>query len=314
MRLRSLRKLEEMEIKGEHSKLSTERAGLKRLLADEGLRWRRIAEEIGAVKGEFGRADALGMRRTELGDAPSAVVVPIEAFIEREDITVVLSEKGWIRAVKNHADNPEDFKFKEGDQLKFVVHAATTDKLLFFASNGRFYTIGGDKFPRGRGHGEPLRLMVDLPNDAEIAAVVPYKAGTRLLVGSSAGRGFVVAADEVLAQTRAGKQILNLGDDELAAFCLTVEGDAVAIIGQNRKLLVFRLGEIPEMTRGRGVILQKYRDGGTADLRLFTLADGLSWKMGERTRTETNLLPWLGKRATVGRLPPMGFPRNNKFT
>ncbi len=313
MRLRSLRKLEEMEIRGEHAKLSAERAELQALLADEASRWRNVAAEVAATKAEFGKSDSPGSRRTELGEAPSAVVVPLEAFIEREDITVVLSEKGWVRAVKGHADNGEDFKFKEGDQLKYLLQAATTDKILLFATNGRFYTIGGDKLPRGRGHGEPLRLMVDLPNDAEVAAVLTYRPGGRLLVASSGGRGFLVKADEVVAQTRAGKQILNLGDDEQAAFCLPAEGDAVAIVGKNRKLLVFKLEEIPEMTRGRGVILQKYRDGGTADLKMFTLAEGLSWKMGDRTRTETNLLPWIGKRATVGRMPPTGFPRNNRF-
>ncbi|PKU25542.1 DNA topoisomerase IV subunit A [Telmatospirillum siberiense] len=314
MRLRSLRKLEEMEIKGEHGKLSEERAGLKSLLADESLRWRRIAEEIVAIKGQFGTDDLLGRRRTELGDAPSAIVVPIEAFVEREDITVILSEKGWIRAVKGHADNPDDFKFKDGDQLKAAIRTQTTDKILFFASNGRFFTIGGDKFQRGRGHGEPLRLMIDLPNDADIVSAMPYRAETRLLVASTGGHGFLVKSEEVLAQTRAGKQILNLGEGERAAFCLPVEGDAVAVVGENRKLLVFMQDEIPEMTRGRGVILQKYRDGGTSDIKLFVLADGLSWKMGERTRTETNLQPWLGKRATVGRMPPTGFPRDNKFT
>ena len=313
MRLRSLRKLEEMEIRGEHDKLSTERSALAALLADQGMRWRAVAGEIAAIKAEFGRPDALGKRRTELGDTPSAVVVPIEAFIEREDISLVLSEKGWIRAVKGHADNPEDFKFKDGDQLRHLLRAATTDKLLFFATNGRFYTIGGDKLPRGRGHGEPLRLMVDLPNDAEIVTILPFRPGSRLLVASSEGHGFLVKAEEVVAQTRAGKQILNLGEGESAAFCQLAEGDAVAIVGQNRKLLIFKLDEIPEMTRGRGVILQRYRDGGIADIKLFTLADGLSWKSGERTRTETDLLPWLGKRATVGRMPPNGFPRNNKF-
>jgi topoisomerase IV subunit A len=314
MRLRALRKLEEMEIKGEHAKLSAERKALKALLADEPGRWGKLGEEVVGIKARFGQADALGRRRTELGEAPSAVVVPIEAYIEREDITVVLSEKGWIRAVKGHAGNPDDFKFKEGDGLKYLLAAATTDKLLFFASNGRFYTLGGDRLPRGRGHGEPLRLMADLPNDAEIEAVLVYRPESRLLVASSGGRGFIVKAEEVVAQTRAGKQILNLADDEAATFCRVVDGDALAILGENRKLLVFKIDEIPEMTRGRGVMLQRYRDGGTADLKMFNLAEGLSWKSGERTRTETNLLPWLGKRATVGRLPPTGFPRNNKFS
>ncbi|OIQ93129.1 DNA topoisomerase 4 subunit A [mine drainage metagenome] len=315
MRLRSLRRLEEMEIKGEHAKLSAERQGLLTLLGDEALRWRTVAGEIAEVKAKFGADDALGRRRTLLGDAPSAVVVPIEAFIEREDITVILSEKGWIRAVKGHAESAEDLKFKDGDGLKLSLHANTVDKLLFFASNGRFYTLGGDKLPRGRGHGEPLRLMVDLPNDAEIVTLLPFRPGTPLLVASEAGRGFLVKSDEVVAQTRAGKQILNTGEGEQAAFCLPAEGDAVAVIGQNRKLVIFKLDEIPEMTRGRGVILQKYRDGGAADIKVFTLNDGLTFRTnsGDKTRTEPNLALWLGKRATVGRTPPQGFRRDNKF-
>jgi len=314
MRLRSLRKLEEMEIKGEHNKLSVERDGLLRLLGDEPARWQAIAAEIAQMQRQFGGDDALGRRRTDLAEAPSGVVVPIEAFIEREDITAILSEKGWIRAVKGHSAIFDDLKFKEGDQLKLAIPAQTTDKLLFFCTNGRFYTLGGDKLPRGRGHGEPLRLMVDLPNDAEVAVVLPYRPAMRLLVATSSGRGFIVRTDEVLAQTRAGKQILSLGEQESAQFCVPVDNDAVAILGKNRKLLVFKVDEIPEMARGRGVILQKYRDGGTADIKVFALANGLSWKMGEKTRTETNLLPWLGKRATVGRMPPVGFPRTNKFT
>jgi len=315
MRLRSLRRLEEMEIKGEHKTLSAERKSLKALLADVSLQWAKIAEEVAETKKKFGQPDALGKRRTLLSDAPSAVVVPIEAFIEREDITVILSEKGWIRAVKGHAETPDDLKFKDGDGLKLSLHANTVDKLLFFASNGRFYTIGGDKLPRGRGHGEPLRLMVDLPNDAEILCVMPYKAGSRLLVAADSGRGFLVKTEEVLAQTRAGKQILNVADEEKATFCLPAEGDAVAVIGQNRKLVIFKLDEIPEMTRGRGVMLQKYRDGGASDIKVFTLNDGLTFRLNnsEKSRTEPNLMLWLGKRATVGRTPPQGFRRDNKF-
>src|SRR5579859_2679996 len=314
MRLRSLRRLEEFEIKGEHDKLSAELAGLKTLLSDEKARWKAIAKEVKGINAQFGKDDALGRRRTTLGEAPEGVVISLDAFIEKEDITVILSEKGWIRAVKGHAETPDDLKFKEGDQLKTTLHCSTTDKILAFASNGRFYTLGGDKLPRGRGHGEPLRLMVDLPNDAEIVILSIYRPATRILVASSGGKGFLVKSEEVLAQTRAGKQILNLGDGESAAFCLQIGSqDSVAVIGQNRKLLLFKLEEIPEMTRGRGVILQKYRDGGAADIKLFTLADGLSWALGDKTRTETNLVPWLGKRATVGRMPPTGFPRNNKF-
>jgi len=313
MRLRALRKLEEMEIRKEHDGLSAEKAGLLALLADESSRWSRIAGQVAEIAKQFGGATLLGKRRTELGAAPSAVVVPIEAFIEREPITVILSEKGWIRAVRGHTDNHEEFKFKEGDGLKFVLKAETTDKILAFASDGRFYTLGGDKLPRGRGHGEPLRLMVDLANEAEITHLLVHKPGRLLLVAADAGRGFLVEENEVLAQTRSGKMVLNLEPGEKAAFCLPAEGDAVAVIGDNRKLLVFMKDEIPTMTRGRGVILQKYRDGGAADIKVFTLADGLTWKSGERERCEKDLVLWLGKRASAGRTPPTGFPRTNRF-
>jgi topoisomerase-4 subunit A len=314
MRLRSLNKLQELEIRTEHSALSAEKADLEALLADEGRRWSTIAGQVAEIRKKFGPGTLVGDRRTVLGDAPSAVVVPLEAFIEREPITVILSEKGWIRAMKGHTDQLDTIKFKEGDQLKFAIKAETTDKILFFATDGRFYTLGGDKLPSGRGFGEPLRLMIDLANDADIAHVFPHKPGRKLLVASDGGRGFVVEENEVVAQTKAGKMVLNLGDGEKAAFCLPAEGDAVAIIGDNRKLLVFMTEEIPVMTRGRGVMLQKYRDGGAADIKVFPLAEGLSWKMGERTRSETDLTLWVGKRASVGRLPPTGFPRSNKFT
>ena len=313
MRLRSLNKLQELEIRTEHSALSKEKADLEDLLANEDRRWTTIAGQVAEIGTKFG-SGVLGARRTVLGDAPSAVVVPLEAFIEREPITVILSEKGWIRAMKGHTDQLDTIKFKEGDQLKFAIKAETTDKILFLASDGRFYTLGGDKLPSGRGFGEPLRLMIDLANDADIIHVFPHRAGRKLLLSSDGGRGFVVEETEVLAQTKAGKMVLNLGDGEKATFCLPAEGDAVAIIGSNRKLLVFMAEEIPVMTRGRGVMLQKYRDGGVADIKVFNLAEGLSWKMGERTRTENDLTPWLGKRASVGRLPPTGFPRANKFT
>lgn len=313
MRLRSLNKLQELEIRTEHAQLSEEKAGLEALLADEGKRWAAIAAQVAETRKAFGGHTALGKRRTELGEAPSAVVVPIEAFVEREAITMILSEKGWIRALKGHSDNPEALKFKEGDQLGFMVKGWTTDKFLFFASDGRFYTVGGDKLPSGRGHGEPLRLMVDLAGEAETVAVLVHRPGRKLLLATNTDRGFVVEENEVLAQTRAGKMILNCGPGEKAKFCLALEGDAVAVIGENRKLLVFMAEEIPVMSRGRGVILQKYRDGGIADLKVFNLADGLSWPLGERVRTETDLTPWLGKRASVGRLPPTGFPRSNRF-
>ncbi|MBI5163239.1 MAG: DNA topoisomerase IV subunit A [Magnetospirillum sp.] len=312
MRLRALRRLEEFEIRREHDKLSGEKADLQSLLADTAKRWTTIAAQVAETRRLFG-SGPLGDRRTEMGDAPSAVVVPLDAFIEREPITVILSEKGWVRSMKGHAEGPESFKFKEGDQLKVWLKIETTDKILIYATDGRFYTLGGDKLPSGRGFGEPIRLMVDMANDADIAAVMVHRPGRKLLLASDAGRGFVVEETEVLAQTRAGKMVLNLEKGEKATFCLPLEGDAVAIIGDNRKLLVFMAEEIPLMTRGRGVILQKYRDGHVADIKIFDLKDGLSWPLGERTRTESDLTPWLGKRASVGRLPPAGFPRTNKF-
>jgi len=315
MRLRSLNKLQEVEIRTEHDALSAEKAGLLALLSDEGRRWSVIAGQIAETRKAFGGATPLGRRRTELGEAPTAVVVPIEAFVEREPITMVLSDKGWVRALKGHADtSPETLKFKEGDELRLALKTWTTDKILILSTDGRIFTLGGDRLPSGRGHGEPLRLMIDLAPEADVAAVLVHQPGRRLLLTTDAGRGFIVQENEVLAQTRAGKMVLNVGEGEKAHFCLPVEGDAVAIIGHNRKMLVFMIEEIPELTRGRGVILQKYRDCGTADIKMFTLADGLSWTLGERTRTETVLTPWLGKRASVGRLPPSGFPRANRFS
>lgn len=315
MRLRSLNKLQELEIRTEHDALSAEKAGLVALLGDEGRRWGVIAGQIAETRKAFGGATPLGRRRTELGEAPAAVVVPIEAFVEREPITMVLSDKGWVRALKGHADtSPETLKFKEGDELRLALKTWTTDKILILSTDGRIFTLGGDRLPSGRGHGEPLRLMVDLAPEADVAAILVHQPGRRLLLATDAGRGFIVQENEVLAQTRAGKMVLNVGEGEKAHFCLPVEGDALAIIGHNRKMLVFMIEEIPELTRGRGVILQKYRDCGTADIKMFTLGDGLSWALGERTRTETVLTPWLGKRASVGRLPPSGFPRTNRFS
>jgi len=314
MRLRSLRKLEEMEIRREHGELSAEQKDLHDLLSDPARRWQTLSAQVAEITDKFGPGTPLGDRRTELGDAPQTVLVPIEAFVEREPITLILSEKGWIRAMKGHMDQLDAVKFKEGDQLRFALKAETTDKILLFATDGRFYTIGGDKLPSGRGFGEPLRLMIDMANDAEIATVFAHRPGRKRLVATDGGRGFIVDEAEAVAQTKAGKMVLTLGDGEKAAFCLPVEGDAVAVIGDNRKLLVFMAEEVPLMSRGRGVMLQKYRDGGIADIKIFSLADGLSWKSGERTRTETDLTPWIGKRASVGRLPPTGFPRINKFT
>jgi topoisomerase-4 subunit A len=315
MRLRSLRKLEEFEIRKEYDKLAEELEGLVELLGDEALRWKRIGEDIKALKKVYGPDTRLGARRTRMGEAPSAVVVPLEAMIEREPVTVVCSAKGWIRAMKGHLGPETEIKYKEGDGPRFTLHAQTTDKLLIFATNGRFYTLGADKLPGGRGHGEPLRLMVDLPNDHEITAIMVHDSERKLLVASSDGRGFVVPEAEVVAQTRNGKQVLNVSGGVEAAVCRPVapNDDSVAVIGRNRKLLVFPLAELPEMTRGKGVMLQRYKDGGLADVKTFLASEGLSWHIGERTRVESDLAPWIGKRAAAGRMPPVGFPRSNKF-
>lgn len=313
MRLRSLRRLEEVEIRGEHDRLSEEKANLESLLADPALRWVEIARQISETKKKFGQKTKIGARRTDICGPPSAVVVPLEAVIEKEPITLLLSEKGWIRALKGHVEDISDARFKEGDQLWIALHAYTTDKVLIFATTGRFYTLTGDRIPRGRGFGEPLRLIVDLPNDAEVAALMVHEPKRELLLASSGGRGFRVDEDDVVAQTRAGKQVLTPGDGEIAAFCIPVEGDTVAIIGQNRKLLVFSVDEIPVMAKGRGVILQKYKDGGASDIKVFRSENGLTFRSGERIRTETNLVPWRGARAGQGKLPPTGFPRSNRF-
>jgi topoisomerase-4 subunit A len=313
MRLRSLRKLEEMEIRGEHKALSAEKKELQSLLKDEAKRWKAIATEIGEIKQKFGAKTPLGKRRTEMGSAPSAMVIPLEAHIEKEDITVVCSDKGWIRAFRGHMEDTSEIKYKEGDRERFVLKASTTDKLLIFATNGRFYTIGADKLPPGRGHGEPIRLMIDLSNDHDLVSIFIHQPERKLLVASSDGRGFVVAEKDVLAQTRAGKQVLNVSGAVEARACAFVQGDHVAVVGDNRKLLLFPIAELPEMTRGRGVTLQKYKDGGLSDVKTFTRKEGLTWKYGQNTRTETALADWMGARAQAGRLPPRGFPQNKRF-
>ena len=317
MRLRTLRRLEEVAIGKELKEIEVERAALKKLLADEGKRWRAVADEIKAVKRRFGPDTELGRRRTELGGPPPEVVIPLEAMVEREPATVICSEKGWIRALKGHLDESSDpsdkVKYKEGDKARFLIRAETTDKLVIFATNGRCYTIGVDKLPRGRGQGEPLRLMIDLPNDHEAVAMFVHRPGHKLLVAASDGRGLVVAEDEIIAQTRSGKQVLNVSGDVEAQVCVPAEGDAVAVLGENRKLLIFKLAEVPRRSRGRGVILQRYAKGGLADARVFTLSEGLATRSGERTRTFTELGPWIGRRANAGCLLPSGFPRSNRF-
>jgi topoisomerase-4 subunit A len=314
MRLRALRKLDEIEIRAEHAALTKEAKGLRALLRDKNKRMQVIADEIKEMRTKFGVKTELGRRRTEIGSPPDAVVIPLDIAIEKEPITVICSAKGWIRAFKGHLDADAEVKYKDGDGAGFRFHAMNTDKLVLFATNGRFYTLGCDRLPPGRGNGEPVRLMIDLSNDHEILSLRVHEPGRKLVVASSDGRGFIAVEDSVIAQTRTGKQVLNVRGDIEAQVCAPLVGDHVAVVGENRKLLVFAADDLPEMTRGRGVKLQSYRDGGLSDLTTFDLKAGLSWRSGERTRTETDLKTWIGKRAQAGRLPPKGFPRSNKFS
>ncbi|WP_299702248.1 DNA topoisomerase IV subunit A [uncultured Tateyamaria sp.] len=315
MRLRSLRRLEEMELLREQSELMEERAGLEDLLESEDLQWQAISDQMRETRKKFGKDYEGGARRTTFAEAGQIEDVPLEAMIDREPITVVCSQMGWIRAMTGHIDLSRELKFKDGDGPRFIFHAETTDRLVVVGSNGRFYTLSASNLPGGRGMGEPLRLMVDLPNEVQIHSLLTHKPGRKLLVASSAGDGFIVPEDEVIAQTRTGKQVLNVRGGVAMAVCRPAEGDCVAVVGENRKVLVFGLEELPEMARGKGVRLQKYKDGGLSDATTFTLADGLSWlDPAGRTRTETDLAEWRGKRAGAGRMAPRGFPRDNKFT
>jgi topoisomerase-4 subunit A len=327
MRLRQLRKLEEMEIKTEHADLTKEGKSLRSLLRDPKRRWKMIGQDIADIKKTFSAKTLLGKRRTEIGKPPTAVVVPLDALIEREPITVLASEKGWIRTQKGHVTETSDLKYKEGDRGRFVLHAQTTDKLLIFATNGRFYTLGCDKLPGGRGHGEPLRLMIDLTEGHDATAMFIHTpgeagggkadgAGRRLMVASESGRGFIVEEESLIAQTRNGKQVLNLGDGEEALRAITIGPghDHLAVLGTNRKLLIFPLKELPVMSRGRGVILQRYAKGGLADITTLKRKEGLSWRSGQQgIRTESNIKRWIGKRAQAGLVVPKGFSRANKF-
>ena len=311
MRLRSLRRLEEMELRKERDSLIEEQDKLTEMMGSEEIQWKIITTEIKEMKAIFAKSDK---RLTTLSSAPVIDYDPTEILAEKEPITVICSVNGWVRAMKNHVDLDQEFKFKEGDEKAFAFHAETTDKILAFADNGRFYTLSGDKLPKGRGFGEPLNLMIDIPAEAKLISM--FKPTTeRLLVAASSGHGFVVEVEQAYAQTKNGKQVLNVSGDIKAAACCPVDGDSVAVVGVNRKLVVFALDEVPVLGRGRGVILQRYKDGVLADIKVFNGADGLSWQMGGgRTRTETDLTPWLAKRGAGGKLPPTGFPRPAKFT
>jgi topoisomerase-4 subunit A len=311
MRLRALRRLEEDALRIEQIKLSEEQTDLRGLVADENRQWSVISSQIKEVRTHFAKTDT---RRTALGIAPEVDVDIAEILIEKEPITVICSEKGWIRAMKGHLDLEGSFKFKEGDGPCFALHAETTDKLLVLAQNGRFYTLSCDRLPKGRGFGEPLNLIIDMPTDTLLVTLLKAGEG-RLLVAASTGHGLVIDMKSAMAQTRSGKQVLNVSGGAKAVACCLAEGDHVAVVGQNRRLLVFQLDEVPEMQRGKGVILQRYKDGELSDIKVFNLADGLSWQMGGgRTRTETDLLAWQGKRGAAGKLPPNGFPRPARFT
>ena len=316
MRLRSLRKLEEVEIRGEHKELTAEQKEIRSLLKSEDAQWARISDEIKEVKTKFGKTTPLGKRRTTFADAPNVEFVPIDAMIEREPITIVFSAKGWIRSMKGHLGPDADIKYKEGDKDRFILHAETTDKLILFGTDGRFYTLGCDKLPGGRGHGEPVRLLIDMEEGRDVVQIFVHEPDRKLLVASHEGNGFVVPESEVVAMRRAGKQVLNVSGTDEAVVCSVVQGDHVAVIGENRKLVLFPLKEVNEMTRGKGVRLQKYKDGGLGDVKCFTLKEGLIvYDRSNRARTfsASDLKDWRGERAQAGRLPPKGYPSGFKF-
>lgn len=313
MKLRSLRKLEESQIKEEYDELSEEKDGLESLLSSEDKQWQAIAEEIRQTSQRFGKKTALGRRRTEFGEVAETVEVPIEALIEKEPITVILSQKGWIRGLKGHVDLKGEFKFKDDDELAFALHAQTTDKIVILDSSGKFFNVSANEIPTGRGFGQPLRLMVDIANQDMVTAMFVFEPKASYLLASHEGRGFIVDENHLIAQTRNGRKIMNVADGEKTTFCTKVCGDMVAIVGENRKLLIFKTEEIPTMARGRGVVLQKYKDGGLSDIQFFNEADGFSFNRSGGVGVETNLLTWLGHRGQIGKLVPFGFPKNNKF-
>lgn len=317
MRLRALRKLEEFEIRKEFDGLTAEKKQIEALLASDAKQWSTIKWEVTQVRDKFGPETEIGKRRTQFADAPEHDLTDIaHAMIEREPVTVVISEKGWLRAMKGHLADFSTLTFKEGDSLKLAFHAQTTDKVLVFTTGGKFYTIGADRLPGGRGHGEPIRIIVDMDNDQDIVTAFVHDPKRKLLLASFDANGFIVPEEEVVANTRKGKQVMNVKAPDEAKRCVPVTGNHLAIVGENRKMLVFALSEIPEMGRGKGVRLQKYKDGGLLDLKPFTLETGLSWQdSADRTftRSREELAEWIGARASAGRMVPKGFPRTGKF-
>ena len=314
MRLRSLRRLEEIEIKTEHKALSDEKKKLKEILASEELRMQVISDEIKEIKKKFGKTTALGKRRTQFADAPASQVISIESFIEREPITILSSKMGWIKALKGHIDDLSAVKYKDGDDERFTLKGQTTDKLMVFTSDGKFFTINCNDISGGKGFGEPLNLMVDLTPNTTIIDMFIYQPGQKFLHAAKNGKGFLVEADDILAQTKNGKQVLNLPDKIEASACLPANGDHVATIGENRRMVIFPISEIPTMKRGAGVMFQKYKHGNMSDIKVFKLEEGLTWRSGNKEGIEKKLTPWLAKRSAPGRLPPSGFPWANKFS
>jgi topoisomerase-4 subunit A len=318
MRLRSLRKLEEFEIRKEFVGLTAEKHEIEQLLGSEPKQWQTISWQISEMQKKYGADTLLGKRRTTFADAPQHDLTDIHhAMIEKEPVTVVVSEKGWLRAMKGHLADFSALTFKEGDKLKLAFHAETTDRILVLTTGGKFYTIGANSLPGGRGHGEPIRIIVDMENDQDIVMAFVHNPERKLLLSSHVGNGFIVPEVDVIANTRKGKQVMNVKAPDEARHCIPVIGDSVAIIGENRKMLVFPLSEVPELGRGKGVRLQRYKDGGVSDIRVFTLGQGLTWQDASGrsfTRGKLELLEWIGPRATAGRMVPKGFPRSGKFS
>ena len=320
MRLRSLRKLEEMELRREHAELLKERDELNKLVDSPARQRTRLKKDLADLRKRYSPETDMGKRRTLVEEAGPAREIPLEAMIEREPITVVLSERGWIRALTGHRDlaSADTLKFKEGDGPMIAFHAQTTDKLLLATSAGRIFTLGADRLPGGRGFGDPVRSLVDMDDQGQIVALLPARRDGELLLASSDGRGFVAAMADIIAETRKGKQVVNVRPGARLSVVrpIATDADSIAIVGENRKLLVFPLIEMPRMARGQGVQMQRYRDGGLSDAVAFRMADGLSWAMGGdsgRTRTESDMTPWRVARGAAGRMPPVGFPRDNRF-
>ncbi|MGE0183223.1 MAG: DNA topoisomerase IV subunit A [Parvularculaceae bacterium] len=314
MRLRNLRKLEEMEIKGEHADLKKEQKELQALLKSDDAQWKKIADELREVRKVFDPKSDVGRRRTSVEDAPVAEEINLDQLIEKEPVTVILSEKGWVRTMKGHVENRADIKYKDGDSEAFVIHAMTNDKLTLFGTDGKFYTLDVMSLPGGRGHGEPIRLMIDLGNDQTVTAAFLYKGERKFIIASTTGHGFIVKEEDFLSSTRKGKQVLNVSSDAEACVCRPVDGDMVASVGDNKKFIVFTLAELPEMARGKGVAIQKFQSGGLSDAKVFSKKEGLTWvDRSGRVQTIDDWKSFVGKRAQAGRLAPKGFPSNKKF-